>query len=581
MMYLLFAAAMAVMAYGFYRHFRLWSLGRPELRSGSAAVRLRFVLQHVLGQGRLLRERYAGLFHALFFWGFIVLFLGTVVVMIDTDLHIPIMHGEFYLYFQSLALDIFGLLTTVGILMAAVKRYGQRPERLMTSHNRADGLILAWIFVILVTGFLIEGLRIVVTRDPWGAWSPVGLATGRFLAALGLTPPAMVGLHAGLWWFHLVLVLGFLAYIPYSKLLHLVTAPLNTFLVSLEPKGALRPIDVETAETLGTPRIQDFSWKHLLDLDACTECGRCQAVCPAYAVGKPLNPKAIVLDLRDYLHAQGPLLLAGDGDGSSSDDGSPIIGPVISEEALWACVTCRACMEACPVFIEHVPKIVDMRRYLVMEQAEFPETMQEAIRSLEARGHPFRGATASRTDWYEGLDILEMSQAKPEEVEVLYWVGCAAAFDERNQKVARAFSQVMKRAGVRFAILGPEERCTGDPARRIGNEYLYQMMAQQNVETLNSYNVKTIVTTCAHCFNTIKNEYPQFGGHYDVVHHTEFIERLIQEGRLTPNRELKALITYHDPCYLGRYNDVYDEPRTVLRVLPGAQVVEMKRCRNN
>lgn len=573
LMYVLLIPTLVIFTYGLYRHLRLWQLGKPEQRCDLAFQRIKGLLVYAFGHARILTHRYAGLFHILIFSGFAVLFTGTVVVMIHEDLGLRIMQGNFYLYFQSLALDVFGLLAILGILMAVYRRTVLKPVRLENTWQ--DAVIPALLLVILLTGFMVEGLRIVATQDRWGDWSPVGLFAGKALTAVfpaGVLRP----IHAFLWWFHLLLVFGLIAWLPYSKLLHVFTSAANIFFRSLEPKGAMvKPIDIETAATFGVKEISQFTWKGLLDLDACTECGRCQDVCPAFATDKPLSPKSLILDLRDYLHSNGSRLQGGTIAGPG--DASPLIGGAIKEETLWSCTTCMACMEECPVFIEQVPKIIDMRRYLVMEEGRFPETMQQAIRSLEARGHPYPGVAASRLDWCRGLDVKILSQVG--QAEYLYWVGCSVALNARNQKIARAFSRLLQQAGVDFAILGAEEHCTGDPARRIGNEYLFQTLARQNIDMLQSRLVKKIVTTCPHCFNSLKNDYPKFGATFEVYHHSQFLAELIRQGRLKPADGLEGKVTFHDPCYLGRYNGTYDEPREIIRAIPGAQVVEMGQSR--
>ncbi|MCI0408280.1 MAG: (Fe-S)-binding protein, partial [Acidobacteria bacterium] len=403
------------------------------------------------------------------------------------------------------------------------------------------------------------------TADPWGRWSPGGWLAS--LPFVGLGESQQVALHRLLWWFHAAVAFAFIAYLPYSISLHMLAAPANIFLRNRERSGVLQPIDLERAEQFGASAIGHYTWKHLLDLEACTECGRCQQACPAWTTGKPLTPKGVILDLRDHLR-----LVAEGGDSRK------MVGDVISHDVLWACTTCGACHQECPVFIEPIPKIVEMRRYLVMERAEFPETMQQALRSLEERGHPFRGTSATRTDWAKGLGVQTVaSNGRPD---ILYWVGCAAAFDERNQKVAVSLAKLMQRAGVNFSTLGDEERCTGDPARRIGNEYLFQMLARENITTLNRYGIKKILTSCPHCFNSIRNEYPKLGGEYEVIHHTEMLDDLVRAGRLRPQRRIDGIASFHDPCYLGRHNGVYEAPRHLLDAIPGLQVKEMGRCRD-
>lgn len=571
-MYALLVPTLLISGYGFYLRYRLWRSGKPEQRFDHTLQRLKQVLIYAFGQRRVLDNVFAGLFHILIFFGFAILFIGTLVVMIHEDFGFHIMQGNFYLLFQSLALDLFGLLSILGAFIALYCRYILKPQRLHSSWR--DATILVLLLAILLTGFLIEGLRIVATGDPWATWSPVGLATGKLVSAF-LPPEALRPVHLFLWWFHLLLVFGFIAWIPYSKLLHIFTSQANIYLRSLELKGAmLKPIDVETAESFGVKSINQMTWKGLFDLDACTECGRCQDACPAFRTGKPLSPKAFILDLRQLLDSNGsrPAVHGMDGDFEE-----PLIGRGISEETLWSCTTCMACMQVCPVFIEHVPKIVEMRRHLVMEEGKFPETMQRALRSLEARGHPFPGSSASRIDWCQGLNVKILSDSGP--VEYLYWVGCSMALNDRNQKTARAFARLLEDAGVDFAILGQEERCSGDPARRIGNEYLFETLVRRNIDLLKSRQVKKIITTCPHCFNTLKNEYPQFGGNFEVWHHSQMLAELVEQGRLKPSVGTDRKITFHDPCYLGRYNDIYNEPRAVLEALPTTRAVEMAEHR--
>ncbi len=599
-MYVLLLPTAASAGYGIYRHFSRWRRGLPTARFDRPAERGKLLFKHAVAQRRTAQNFYAGLFHRLISYGFVILTIATTVVALDADLGTAIMRGKFYLYFQSFIVDIFGALVMVGVGMAAARRYLKRPQKLVYTDEAT--LILVVIFLLCLQGFLIEGWRIAATNDPWGAWSPFGNLCARASRAL-MSVEAMEWAHRGTWWFHLVVSFGFIAWLPYTKMMHIITAPLNIYTANLAPLGAsLKNIDFEQTESFGVNSLKGFTWKDLLDFDACTECGRCTAVCPAHTVGKELSPRDIVLQLRDLMHehprdAFGLASTIGTANGNgqpasitpadhepTTDKEArkplPIIGavPATSPAALWQCTTCAACMEACPVFIEQMPKIVDMRRYLVMEEAEFPDSMQAAIMSLEKRGHPYSGTQATRLDWTEGLNVKHLSETK--EAEVLLWVGCGGALIERNQRVTRATAQLLEQAGVRFAIMGREEKCSGDPARRIGNEFLFETLAKENVGNLNKYQVKKVITACPHCFNTFKHEYPQYGGKFEVYHHSEYLARLVAEGKLKPLVGLDKKITFHDPCYLGRQNGVYDAPRELVQISSRQSSIEMERSRN-
>lgn len=564
-MYALLLPTMAVAGYGFYRRYLLWRRGQSENRFDRPLERVQLLVRYAVLQLGTWRKAYPGAFHAMIWWGFIILFIATTVVMIDYDFGIPIMQGKFYLYFQSLIVDIFGALAIVGISMAAVRRWLLRPSQLV--YTTEASVILIVIQSILISGFLVEGWRIAATDDPWGAWSPFGNLVAKASLPL-MSVDTMLVAHRTLWWTHLLLVFGFIAWAPYTKMAHVVTSSLNIYTARLAPIGAtLRKIDFETSEKLGINSLAGFTWKDLLDFDACTECGRCTAACPARRVGKDLSPRDIILDLQHLMHD------------SARDPAASYIGatPALAADRMWECTTCGACVDACPVSIEQMPKIVDTRRFLVMEDAEFPETMQQALTSLETRGHPLRGTAFSRVDWAQGLNIATMAEAR--EADVLLWVGCGGALVERNQKVVRSVAQLLEKAGVKFAILGREEKCTGDPARRIGNEFLFETLAQENIATLDKYKVKTVVTSCPHCFNTFRNEYPQFGGRYEVFHHSEYLAKLVREGKLSADMPSDKKITFHDPCYLGRHNDVYDAPRELVQISTSSAPIEMEQSR--
>ena len=590
LMYVLLLVTLAIAGYGIYRRVSLWRHGLPIQRSDRPAERIRNLLRHALAQSRTARDSYAGVFHRFIFYGFIVLAIATIVVALQSDFGLSVMHGWFYLYFQSFTVDVFGALVLVGIVMAAARRFLARPKHLVYTDEAV--WILLVLALIVVTGFLLEGWRIAVTKDPWAGWSPFGNLTAR-LVSPWMSVGAMQQAHRFTWWFHMLVCFGFLAWIPYTKMMHILTAPLNIYAANLDPIGAsLKNIDFESTATFGVNSLKAFTWKDLLDLDACTECGRCTSVCPANLSGKELSPRDLILDLRNLMRerpreAFGLCAANGSGASKGRDEsqnagaeparGLPIIGavPATAPERLWQCTTCAACVEACPVFVEQMQKIVDMRRFLVMEEAEFPESMQEAITSLESRGHPFRGTQAGRLDWSEGLNVAQISDCT--DADVLLWVGCSGALNERNQKIARATAQLLQSADVKFAILGREEKCCGDPARRIGNEFLFDQLAQENVATFKKHNVQRVVTFCPHCFNTLKHEYRRYGAAFEVSHHSEYLAGLLNAGRLKPLRRSGQKIAFHDPCYLGRHNGVFDAPRQVIRASSGEAPLEMRR----
>ncbi|HUR51571.1 MAG TPA: (Fe-S)-binding protein [Mycobacteriales bacterium] len=621
---------------------KLITSGQPSPgRFRQLPLRIKAQVEEVFGQKRLLKWTVPGAAHAITFWAFVILFLTiieAVGALFDRDFAIPVI-GHWRLV--GLAEDLIGTLLLVALATFAVIRRRQEPKkierasRFYGSHTGPAWLVLGMISLVAITLFGYRGPQINTGVFPYQDhqwWTFTSKVVALALDPLGHTANEWIETFFIL--AQIAVIFGFLVLVVYSKHLHIFLAPLNVTLkrdpggVALGPAQPMlshgKPLDFEQADpetdTFGVGKVEDFGWKAVLDMATCTECGRCQSQCPAWNTGKPLSPKLVIMNLRDHLFAKAPYVLSKDKDsllatadqatfdtthahgvpesgyervlGSNKEQYErPLVGTaeqlgVIDPDVLWSCTTCGACVEQCPVDIEHVDHILDMRRYQVLIESAFPSEAGVMLRNLENKGNPWGMNNSSRTEWMEGLsfEVRVVQDTIPEDVEYLFWVGCAGGLEDRSRKVTRAFAELLHTAGVEFAVLGAMETCTGDPARRLGNEFVFQMLGQQNVETLNGVgagreNGVKIVATCPHCFNTIGNEYPQLGGDYEVVHHTQLLGKLVEEGHLVPVTPVDSTVTYHDPCYLGRHNRVYTPPREVLSAIQGLTTTEMPRCK--
>lgn len=580
--------ALITFAYSMYhRGILLFVAKGSDNRFDQIGKRIKIVSQFAFGQKRLLfRDTKSGVMHAMIFWGFLVISLRTVTFFglgFDDNFVLPFLHGGFG-HIYNFTLNIFLILVSVACLYGLYRRFVLKPKRLNLSLEGA--VILCVIFSLCLSDFLFEGARAALDK-PLESGAFIGPWIGSTFFA-NLSPTTLHWIEGASFIAHVLLIVGFLNFLPYGKHFHVITAIPNVFLFKTKPYGQLSKMNLEdeSLTTFGADRIEQFSWKNYFDWFSCTECGRCTAQCPATNSDKPLNPKELTVHLRDFLYNKSEDLIAqkeGKYTGQLDEaglvpDSKKLLGDTISHDIIWACTSCRACEEACPVFIEYVQEIIDMRRNLVLMQGAFPQELQTVFQNMERNSNPWGISFNDRANWAkeEGIPTL----AENAEVEYLYFVGCAGSFDEKNKQVAKSFAKLLKKAGVSFGILGVEEKCNGDSARRIGNEYLAQMMIQENVATLEKYKVKKIITACPHCFNTLKNEYPQFNGHYEVINHTDFLNELMQKGHLKATKRVEQTITYHDSCYLGRYNDVYDSPRQILKNIPGVQIVEMENSKD-
>lgn len=559
---LLIVLALIVCTAGLVKRFRLWNMGKKADAQNRTAARIKDVFVYAIGHKRILRELYPGIMHLFIFVACAVPLV--VIVAVNIGFHVPegIANGV------SVLLDVIGALGIIGIALAAYRRYIQKPDRLSDTRTE-DTVALVWLFAIIFLGFCIEGLRLAVTGQ--GAeYAPVGVLFSYLFLPLGAE--TQVTLHAFIWRIHLLLVIALVAFIPHTKFFHIITSSVQVFLRKYGPPGVIEPIsDFETAETFGVSAIEEFTKQQLFQLDACTRCGRCQDNCPAHLSQKPLSPKKLLQDLKAHMEERGL-------SGSDEAQNRALIGDVIDTETIWSCTTCLNCHEHCPVFETTIDKTLELRRYLVLMEANFPQEVQAVFRNFENNSNPWGVGSHARGDWAKELGVKTAADGEP--FDILLYVGCAGAFDDRYKKVSIAVAKILQKAGVNFAILGAEEGCCGDSARRMGNEYLYDTLVQHNVATMQNYNVKKILAMCPHGYNILKNEYPQHGGEFEVFHHSEYILDLIKAGKIPLKETVQKKISYHDSCFLGRYNNIYDQPREILKQIKGVSLLEMDRNRN-
>ncbi|MFO7624211.1 MAG: heterodisulfide reductase-related iron-sulfur binding cluster [Anaerolineales bacterium] len=534
-----------------------------KLKTGfvQALPRVRDFFVHSVLQTRVLKKAYPGIMHALIFWGVTIQVLGTLINLQQMALFLPFIElpfprGNLYLAFE-LVMDLAGVAIILGVSMALFRRIVLKPKNLETRWDDSYALVL--LMLIPIVGFTLEGTRLLSAAPEWSNWSPIGAMVAGLMGSMGMSTEGAMNLHFYLFWTHAALGLTLVASIPFTKLRHLVMVPLNVILHPRRKEGTLELIDdIEEVETLGVGQVQEFASHQLLSFDACVSCGRCDDVCPAAISGMPYSPRTFIRSLREVMITN--LVKTNGSNGKNGQE----LAEVLPEDIAWSCTTCGACLTRCPAFVNPVDEVIDLRRYQVLTSGKMPKSVGDTIRNMERQGNPWGMPAEDRLAWADGLEIRELSPG--DETDVLLFLGCAFAYDDRNKKVAQSFVRLLQKAGVDFGILGYDEICCGETARRLGNEYLFQEFAKQNIEVLSKVKFNRVVTQCPHCFNTLKNEYPQIGGNFKVQHYTEFLNELSfqWEGAGKNGNSLKGNLTYHDSCYLGRYNEIYKEPRGLL-----------------